>query len=840
MFRRSVRDGEEVENENSVADQESASLHDGQELLEIVAEAGPQYGTASVRPADTELATGGLAGSWELGAIQSEEPTAETADGPVGLSETSGRFMAESIEYGDDADNDSVSVDEISDVAGRDIPELERIRDVLRRTATGQVVGKNSGSVIGIQLNVTFERMLEQQTLDDELLATVRSGFQPPQIIHRHGTPARYEELVQHLSRPGAVVVLSGGSGCGRTITGLALLAHLRTLTEINVSTLTYGGAPSFSPRQLSGSKRHAYLLELPVDDDEFEISRDFGYVLYEVQQRLERASSSLVIITTEEQWQRIGANAPVQPVELKPPLAIEIARSWLRVTAPDIPVDQWLAHEEIKKLLSGETPRGAMEIVSLITKAALAPLDTASPDGSPGDKDQVPIDAGDSVAEFNDRVSSVVDARRSWRTELSKWHKAPDRTSVERNFLLVAAALGSAPAGEVFAATALLMRQFNESSLGGQMVGQQGPGVLQLVDAIKARLSDDDSIEFTRPGWEDAVVSYFWIDRPLSRDGFLSWLAQVPVMSSKDLEGISLDTSDAERKRRAQRVTRFLSRWVVRQRRPDYFEKVIAAWNDEKGVWPVAMDMLTDASLDPVIGRDVHRTLLRWAQFGTPALQKAVAEVCGGHFGRAYQAKALVRLGHVAKSEHLEVAEVARRAMVRLFREPSVQAGLFSQVLKWCRSNEQTRRNAGRQAFIALAELQDDALDTIPVLLTTGTQEALNISPELLADGWRTALESPKARIEAKHAAQFWFDACVAHLEIKEMIFKVFRLAVVRGESVEGGHDGRHLRFALHDMLYEWQPPSEDLVSRVEIRQTLVDLLMVDVAHVIEQFGKV
>ncbi|MET8366290.1 hypothetical protein ABZU53_22275 [Micromonospora sp. NPDC005194] len=729
---------------------------------------------------------------------------------------------------------------EIPPVDWPERPDIERLRRLVQGLDVAVDVEHNAGTVIGLQITAKFERMLEQQPLHDDLLKTIRSVFQPPKV--RVGSDSKeYEDLLGTLIDPGSVVVLTGRPGSGRTITGLALLAHLKAVAGVTVSTLSYGGARKFSLRRVPHNQRCGYLLELPADDAEFAVSSDFGLTLHGVRGLLRQTASHLVVITTEEQWDQVGHGAPVRPVEVSPAAARDIAAAWLRISTPDLSVDRWVGHQDIADLLERETPRGAMEIVGLIAKAAhaakakLPALEPAVDGNSPS------IALADEEEEFYRRVSSVVAARKSWRRQLLEWHRKPGRTSFERNFLLAAATLREAPVGEVYAATATLARQLGDEV---PPKGQQGPGIIQLADAIEADLSgNDDSLEFARPGWDDAVLHYFWIDRPLSRQAFLSWIAQAPLTATREIQKLSPGSSTTDRTSRAVRMASFALRWATRQRRPDYLEEIVVSWHGQTDLWPAAVDGLTRACFDPLIGRETHNLLLNWAKRPDLALLEAVSAVCAGDFGRAYPGKALVRLGHVAGSRDPRVAEIVRKAVQTLWLEQSLNSALMNEILKWCTANDEARRAAGRRAFGALAELPSEDDKALPALISPGAgiETPLADWPDVdsglwladLACGWRSILQSPAARTEAAAAGRLWFDACLVHPEVKSTIFYVFRRAVS-----EPGDDGSGLQHQILDLLYDWQPADDQAADRVGLRHALTDLLLHDGSRALLPYG--
>ncbi|MFF4292018.1 hypothetical protein ACFY0R_43155, partial [Streptomyces sp. NPDC001633] len=318
----------------------------------------------------------------------------------------------------------------------------------------------------------------------------------------------------KHSRNRGAVLVLPREPGAGRAFTAHALLADLHSRTGARVGPLSFGSTARFPLQRLPREANAGYLLDLPADEETFAVSDDFGAMLYDIQRALRGRSSRLIVLTTPEQWQRIRGGAPPGVVpELGIPDPVKVAEAWLTAEAPDVDAARWLADQRISDLLAGQPPSDTLQIVGLILKAEQA---------------KTPVEKSDTDPDgFNAKVLSVVKARTAWREDLLTWHKKPGRTSFERNFLLVAALFRNATVAHVYVQTAELCRRFKHPVT---LEGQEEPGVVELVAEIEAELdSTNDTIDFGRPGWDDAVLSYFWIDRPMARPTFLAWMAEAP-----------------------------------------------------------------------------------------------------------------------------------------------------------------------------------------------------------------------------------------------------------------------------------------------------------------------
>ncbi|MFE5240464.1 MULTISPECIES: hypothetical protein [unclassified Streptomyces] len=659
----------------------------------------------------------------------------------------------------------------------------------------------NFGEMTGVKLTAVLEQMLEHSELPDAYLDTVRAVFAPPE---------GYAAALRLLMEPGSVVVLLREPGAGRSFTAQALLADLRQRTGARVGPLSFGGGSRFPVRRLPREENVAYLLELPADEEKFEVADDFGAVLGKIQYTLGKRNSHLVVLTTPEQWARICRGAPSGVVPLLGrPDPTEIATAWLRAEAPELDASRWVQDTRITGLLCNQPPADVLQVVSLILNASRAPRRV-----SPASEITLP-DA------FTQQVLDVVAARNNWRSSLLQWHSKEGRTSFQRNFLLVAAMFRNAPVAHVYAQTAELSDHLKEREAVA-LEGQSSPGVIEMVDSIDAELTEDDTVQFSKPGWDDAVLNYFWVDRPMARTDFLAWMAKAPIArTTKFLETFTPE----DRLLLANRVGTFAVRWAVRHGKANPLEEVVIAWRKDDALWATAVDLISAAALHPTMSRFVHAVLLRWSKNAAAdrsALQKLSVDVCAGEFGRRHTGKALRRLRHVAETAHDDVQASLYRAVRNLWADASARPTLFSSVVEWC-SADPSRTEAGRRSFLALATLLSQEDPGLPVLLSTGADQPEFPTADLVS-GWRTLLDSGSVASESARAVSLWMDAAVEYPDQRPVVFNVLRGAV----DTAGRAGGSHPRHRLRDLLYLWQPvPAVDAdPERVRLRHELVDLL--------------
>jgi hypothetical protein len=664
----------------------------------------------------------------------------------------------------------------------------------------------NLGEMNALKVTASFENPLDHNEFSDTYLDALRTVYVRPE-----GGDS-FDEIYKWWKNPGSVVVLPQKPGTGRTTNACALLAELRhEFPAVRVGPLGFGGGLEFPLRRLPQAENRGYLLELPPDEEGFEIADTFGATIERLQYTLKRRSARLVVLTTPEQWRRVGGGAPdgIKP-SLGVPSPLEIARKWLGAEGPpDLPVDRWLTDDDIIALLNGQPPVEALEIVSLILDAHQASdsnlpnLETLARKRKRG---------GDTP--FDRQVLSVIAARNNWRPQLLAWHKESGRTSFQRNFLLACATLRGASVAHVYASTADLASVFGDGD--PSLKGQQEPGVIEMVDSIEAELQADDTVTFNRPEWDDAALEYFWVDRPLSRVKFLEWLADAPLKKPK----AALETlTDAERQTMAERIGSFALRWAVRHRRQEPLRQLVRRWHNTP-LWPSAVELLTSACLQTASASYIHEMLLQWARTGNAAQQLATVQVCAGEFGVLHTGKALRRLRHAAGSGDPEVRQALQRAVHSLWSDPSARRTLFGYVIDWC-SDGGTKLIAGQEAFRALAESTHPDAPTLPALLPHSDEAEFTAPIADLIVGWRALLQGTEGLErdgQASAVVRLWLDAALSHPHIHTDVLKVLSTAVKLPE--QAGTPGESPRDRLRAIARQWAKAAalQQSAGRIEL----------------------
>ncbi|EMD22682.1 hypothetical protein [Amycolatopsis azurea] len=641
-------------------------------------------------------------------------------------------------------------------------------------TFTGNL---NFGEMNGVKVVNKVQAALEHLNADDAYLNLTLRLFAPPDEFDN--TYARWRDGRR-------LLVLARQPGTGRTMIAHALLATIReeSQRQVNVGALHFGGGETFPIDRLPPAHRNwAYVVEVPPDEEGFTLrSRLFRMTLTQLEAELKRRECWLIFLMSPEQWTAcVDETISSLTAEIGNAVPAKIVRKALAVQDPALDVERWLAANEIKALLADQPPAEVLDIVELIRSAAhAAPGQLVALQETEEEADHAELaDGGDRW--FARRVQTVVEARRNWRKQLLSWHRHRERTSLQRSFLLAAAALPSAPGAYVYALANKL-----EGKLSGKqqsdLAALSAPGIIELVDAIEADLADDDTVVFRHDGWDDAALHYFWTDRPFSRQTFLTWLAEAPTDTHRStFESLT----GGQQQELAARIARFAVHWAARQQRPEPLAKLASTWYDSTLLWQVFVAALDEAATQSSTHRYIHSMLLNWVTRRKDlALWRAVAEVCGLEFGRRHTGKALRRLKHVAAIADPEIEQAVQRSVITLWDDTSVRETLFDTVIGWCENPATT--SVAYRAFSALAAKTDHDQIT-PTLLARGDQAGFIPSAADLATGW-TVLLSPQGSKEAEQlvlaTVHQWLDVALRQHQLQDDVLGLLRNAVNHPEE--------------------------------------------------------
>lgn len=649
-------------------------------------------------------------------------------------------------------------------------PAIRRPEDAVKGTSISssiRVDRMDGGTVIGTQLSVKGSIPLTEFPLPRPHLQRVTKTY---------AEPVGFSPLADRLVEELRFVILDLPEGRGRTTAAEALAgALIDRLPTFDAAQLMFGGGSMFPVDRLPERHQRVWILEIPTDEDDYQVHPSFGEALQSMEGLLERWNSRLLILTRPDQWRRIGAPYGAQSVHVRNPLEeptpIQIAHAHLTGRRPELPAHKWLINNDIQSVLNGLRPAEVLDIIDLILDA-----DSARPDALVDGQPNRGLAHDDDL--LNRRIMTVVESRKHWRPQLLKWHATPTRTAFERDFQLAAAALTGMSVSHIYQGAVDLSQK-----LGGdppELAGQAAPGVIELIDRIHADLGTDDRVTFARAGWEEAILEYFWVDRPLGRTRFVEWLAEAPLSRQREaLEPVDLQ----QRRSVARRVIRFTLTWAARQDRDAPLRTLAGAWSGTE-FWHELIDTLADVasthdpnSADHDLGRHrdyVHKTLFTWSRLHDQNLVRVVLEICSGQFARRYTSKALVRLKHAGRNANDTLRVALGEAIGSLWQEPSARSALMSEIAKWCSNSELEIVGCDAFAIVAASTIQHHT-DELAILANVDGYVP-NLRP--LSQCWGTYLRIASQDANTELLAR-WLDAAMAHAEHRNLVIDVLREAV-------------------------------------------------------------
>ncbi|MER5991534.1 hypothetical protein [Streptomyces viridosporus] len=590
--------------------------------------------------------------------------------------------------------------------------------------------GTNHGTMIG-QFFEAVERLsgapLPPQWVDQELADYV---------------PVTNEaELARQLQDDRVVVLIADHFGSGRWTTALRLLTTLpsqpRTLRRIRREP-----GDAFSTEGIRGHKRTGWILDLRDPDDSIPATCDFGLELRHIEDLIADDSHLLVLISTRL-WHQIGHGAGHLAHTPQPPAQTTLFTALLQSAgieqAKDFATDHRLT-EQLANLRPGQVKEHAHTLIRAAHHYRSATGRGITP-GSAG---------------FEAVVEAACNATSGWMDVLATWHSHPQRTSYDRNYLLLTAVYDGEPIDSVHTKISSLAQAFDEKEpAGARPKGQQGPGLIQLARQIEADPLPDGRLRFPGPGFAEAIVRYFWRDRPELITAFTRWTAKLCLELGKK-QGTQL----------AERMIPWALHDLQASRSTKLLRQVADDWAQEDALAPHAHDLLVAAILDPQTAQLVKNATDRWTgqQDTSPSLLRTLAHVFQT-LTPAQPALMLRRLGTLASSQKPGVADAVGEALNTLFSSEKLRPQVRQTLDSWFTSNDRALQHAAASAFVHLAAQRDPA--GTPSLLPASDAAA---APWVVR-GWRTALETEKPSSAAHDACAVWLDAATTRPDTTEHI---------------------------------------------------------------------
>lgn len=586
-----------------------------------------------------------------------------------------------------------------------------------------------SGQIIG-QLFEAVQRHsgapLSQEWVDNELKDYVPIGNE--------------EQLRRKLQDNRVLVLFADHSGSGRWTGALRLLS---TVSEdrLTIRRIRRESGDNFEMAGLRCYTRTGWILDLRDPDESMPVKADFGHELHQ-NQDLRTNGSYLVVVVSTELWEQIGDGASTLAERLVPPDPLKLFTAFLRSVGV---MDREAWAERFKARIGNLRPGQVREWARALGSSYSEYL---------AKNGRAPAASNDAGGE--EIAQTVRNAISGWMDELAQWHGAPDRTSYDRNYLLLAAVYDGAPVDAVHSRVASLAQALGETGAQAEpLAGQQGPGLIELTRTIKAELLPDGWLRFPGPGFAEAVVRYFWRDRPHLTGDFTRWTVQ-----------LSLELKRPRGSQLAQRMAPWVLHHAQATRTTRLLRLVAAAWSEDQNLAEQAHDLLVMASLDEQIGSLVRKTIGAWATQETTsaALLRTLARVFKT-LTPAHRHQMLGRLGDLARSTKDGVADAVGEAIHDLWSNADMHDRLRGTLIEWFGSDQESLQQAATSAFLYLA-LQQDGHGQ-PVLLS----EPQAAAPDWVIRGWRTVLEADEPTSLARPAFMAWLDTAATRETWTELV---------------------------------------------------------------------
>jgi hypothetical protein len=543
--------------------------------------------------------------------------------------------------------------------------------------------------------------------------------------------------LVLHADQPGS----------GRWTAALRLLSTFPE-RELTIRRIRRESGDGFTMTGLRGQRSTGWILDLRDPDESMPAKADFGHELLQASD-LRADGSYLVVLASTELWRRIGYGATALARKPEPPDSVNLLMALLKSSGV-VRHEAWTDSfgQEIKPLRPAQIREW-----SQVLAASLYEFEVKK--GRPADPD-----VDDDRKEIEKTVRSAVSG---WMEVLADWHKAPERTSYERNYLLLAAVYDGAPIDAVHRQVASLAKALGEKGQQAEpLAGQQGPGLVQLAQQTKAELLPNGRLRFPGPGFAEAVVRYFWTDRPHLANDFMGWTVQ-----------LSLELKHPQGSQLAERMAPWVLHHAQATSSTRLLRLVADEWSEDSNLAVHAHEFLVMASLDPQIGSRARKALSSWAnQDGaSPALLKTLARVFAT-LTPAHE-QMLGRLGDLARSVKVGVPDAVGEAITALWDNREFRPRLSSILISWLDAEQEPLRQAAASAFLHLALQRDSAGH--PILV----RELQPSVPDWAIRGWRAALEARGPSPTAYQAFMAWLDTAATQDTSMEPVFATLVSAV-------------------------------------------------------------
>ncbi|MEU1053441.1 hypothetical protein ABZ397_12915 [Streptomyces sp. NPDC005876] len=545
------------------------------------------------------------------------------------------------------------------------------------------------------------------------------------------------------------VVVLLAPEAHGRRSAALQLLASVPSVQGRVFELLPDWEEPDESC--LPKERNAGYLLNLRGLVDPLPDSFYSGLSAYATEAR--REGRYLVITAADRVWTRIHSAGPHSGIAVAPigrPNAVEITKKVLESRENTKDRGTWLTEDGsvFRDLLPEKAPPSdAVRLARVIAKAASIKDD------------------------------AVLDEYRGWRDLLTKWFGGTEVDEPPKRAIRIATAfLDRGPASVVLNCADLLLKHPKvdwPAEKGGLLAGPDAATRLDQAEVDFDLVDGTASLEEKRPGLRRAMLKYLWLRREQLVPVLRQWLQDISSAdgpANNHLARLATALTELGETAGVGTVFDLVEKWLDSAKKEDR---------------QLAAGLLSELAAHPVLGAQTRKKLAGWAKGkSSPVRQRAVAQACGGSFGRTFTSEALTRLRYMLEAPGDSLVQPAALATLRnLAVQPSLSLQVVDALASWCSTVQ-----AGSGIFLALLGLSDadsrsaDLALVKQLLATEGSRgEAVRAR---LVDGWRQLFESDER--EAGSALLRWRRAAESEeLPAAEVVDLIIALADVRSSPL-------------------------------------------------------
>ncbi|MFJ3881244.1 hypothetical protein ACIPW5_27825 [Streptomyces sp. NPDC090077] len=453
-----------------------------------------------------------------------------------------------------------------------------------------------------------------------ERRARLRRAFVPP---------GNYGEAAHRLETPGAVVLLDGPPGIGRSAAATVLLhevAESEAGAEGRFEELT-----AEKPEDtLDAGPRDCFLLDLSgVSDEDYPDAQE---TLALHRSAVEHAKARMVVVLPAGLHHLLAPQfAPlVVPLERPPAKAVVL----LALRSEGIPCEPEALQDGALTAFLAEAPmRELARFCEMVRRVR---------------------DGGLHGTEFRLWCVEALGAVRDRSADAAR-RVADHESAGDRALLLTVAMLHGASEDAVFHSRNALLAELGHGGEGPPGLGH--PDLLAQMDALKIHRDDQGQIRFGPLEFDAAVRRHYWLHFPALRGRFARWVDRTIRLG---------DLTPADREAL---VERFAEQALGTGRLEDLLKHVEKwALTASPRLGTVAVMALERGLGDARHGQAVRERIRTWAMAsGLPAgLCQVLTEVCRGTMSVTHPHRALVRLHHLALQD---VGADAREALLGLVR---------------------------------------------------------------------------------------------------------------------------------------------------------------------------